>query len=73
MKIQLQKNLTSLCTDYSLMHKKTDKSIFKIFIYKKFKKQFYFFTCILPDYVFHESSKEFWKMSHFENMRASAK
>ena len=26
---------------YSLMHKKTDKSIFKFFIYKKFKKQFF--------------------------------
>ena len=34
------------------------------------KKQFYFFTYILPDYVSHESLKEFWKNSHFENMRA---
>ena len=24
----------------------------------------------LPEYVFHESPKEFWKDSHFENMRA---
>ena len=30
----------------------------------------FFSTCILPDYVSHESSKEFWKNSHFENMRA---
>ena len=29
-----------------------------------------FFICILPDYVSHESFKEFWKNSHFENMRA---
>ena len=29
-----------------------------------------FFSCILPDYVSHESPKEFWKNSHFENMRA---
>ena len=35
-----------------------------------FKKAFYFFTSILPDYVSHESLKEFWKKSHFENMRA---
>ena len=28
------------------------------------------FTCILPAYVSHESLKEFWKNSHFENMRA---
>ena len=28
-----------------------------------------FFTCILPDYVSHESIKEFWKNSRFENMR----
>jgi hypothetical protein len=34
------------------------------------KKQFYFFTCILPDYVFHESPKEIWKNSHFEKMTA---
>jgi hypothetical protein len=52
------------------MHKKTDKSIFRFFIYKKFKKQFYFFTCILPGYVFNESPKEFWKKSNFENIRA---
>ena len=53
------------------MHKKTDKSIFKNCISEKFRKQLYFFTCILPDYVFHESPKEFWKNNHFENMRAS--
>ena len=40
------------------------------FISKKFRKQFYFLTCILPDYVVHESLKEFWQNSHFENMRA---
>jgi hypothetical protein len=27
-------------------------------------------SCILPDYVAHESFKEFLKNSHFENMRA---
>ena len=37
---------------------------------KKFKNIFYFLNCILPDYVFHESLKEFWQNSHFENMRA---
>jgi hypothetical protein len=41
-----------------------------IFIYKKFKKQFEFFTCILPGHLFHENPKEFWKNSHFENIRA---
>ena len=40
------------------------------FVSKKFRKQFYFLTCILPNYVFHESLKEFWQNSHFENMRA---
>ena len=35
-----------------------------------FKKQFYVSTCILPDYVSHESPKVFWKISHFENMKA---
>ena len=37
---------------------------------KKFREQFYFLTYILPDNVFHESIKEFWQNSHFENMRA---
>ena len=53
------------------MHKKTEKSILRLFIYKKFKKQFYFFICILPGHVFNESLKEFWKNSNFENMRAN--
>ena len=52
---------------YSLMHKKTDKIIFKNCISEKFRKQLYVFACILPDYVFHESPKEFWKNNHFEN------
>ena len=30
-----------------------------IFLFsKKFKKLFYFFTCILPDYLSHEINKE---------------
>ena len=46
------------------------QKFFKGFINEKFKKRFYFFTCILPDYVSHESPKEFWKNKYFENMRA---
>ena len=42
-----------------------------ISISEKFRKQHNFLTCILPDYVFHESLKEFWKNKHFEKMRAS--
>ena len=62
----------SICTSffiYSLMHKKPELSIFKIVLVKSSGKNF--FTCILPDYVFHEIPKEFWKNNHFENMRAS--
>ena len=55
---------------YRLMHEKRDKSIFRIFISKKFRKWFYFFTCILPNYLTHESQNEFWKNSQFENTRA---
>ena len=47
------------------MCKKTDKIIFKNCISDKFRKQLYVFACILPDYVFHESPKEFWKNNHF--------
>ena len=54
------------------MHKKTEKSISRFFVYKNFKRQLlFFFTCILPGYVFNESPKEFWKNSNFENMRAN--
>ena len=37
--------------------------------YKKFKNWSYFFTCISPDYVAHDITKEFWKNIRFENMR----
>jgi hypothetical protein len=42
----------------------------KHLLMKSYKNNFIFFTCILPDYVPHESYKEFWKNSYFENMRA---
>ena len=60
-----------VASEYSLMHKKIDKNIFKNCIGEKFRKQLNFFTCISPDYVFHESPKEFWKYNNFENMGAS--
>ena len=39
------------------------------FLNEKFKKQFHLFTCILPDYLGHESSQESLKNNHFENTR----
>ena len=57
-------------SSYRLLHQNRDKSKSKNFINGKFKKWFYFLTCISPDYVSHESSKEFWKNSHYWNMRA---
>ena len=36
----------------------------------KVQKTVLFFTSILPDYVFLESPKKFWKKSPFEPMRA---
>ena len=44
---------------------------YQFFINEKFKKIFHLFTCILPNYVPHEITKEFWKISHFWNMTAS--
>ena len=55
---------------YRLMHEKRDKSILRIFINEKFRKLFNFFPCILLNYLTHESQKDFWKNSHFENTRA---
>ena len=63
------RDLTSTKWKYRLLHQKRDKSKSKNFINGKFKKWFYFLTCISPDYVSHESSKEFWKNSHYWNMR----
>ena len=40
----------------------------KFFINENLKIRIYFFTCILHNYVPHEIIKEFWKISHFENM-----
>ena len=34
---------------------------YQYFINKKLKKPFYFLSCILPNYVPHEITKEFWK------------
>ena len=42
----------------------------KMLLMKSSENDFIFFTCILPDYVPHESSKEFLKNSHFKNTRA---
>ena len=53
------------------MHNKTESTMYiQKFYIKNFSKQLNFFTCIIPDNVFHESPKEFWKNNHFENMRA---
>ena len=53
------------------MRKRPELSIFKNCISEMIRKQLYFLTFILPEYLFHESPKEFWKNNHFENMRAS--
>ena len=48
---------------------KSTKLYSKLLLVKSSESTFVF-TCILPDYVFHESLKEFWQNRHFENMRA---
>ena len=58
---------------YRPVHKKYDSSKLKIFINEKFQKNIQFFTCILPNNVAHDITKEFWKNSHFENARADSK
>ena len=62
---------TEFLLKYSLIRKKSDSTILKNFVREKFRKQSYFFTCILPDYLSYESLKVFWKNSDFENMGAS--
>ena len=43
---------------------------YNLFHYFSLMNKSDFFTCILPDYVGHESIKEFLKNNHFENMKA---
>ena len=50
--------------------KRMSQKCLQFFINEKLKKFIYFFTCILPKYVPYEITKEFWKISHFENMTA---
>ena len=50
---------TAIVSSYRLVRKKYDSSKSKKFINEKFKEIFYFFTCILPDYVAHDITKEF--------------
>ena len=48
---------------------KSTKLYPKLLLVKSSENNF-IFTCILPNYVFLESSKQFWKKSHFEPRRA---
>ena len=41
----------------------------KFLIMKSSNKYWFFLNCILSHYLAHEITKEFWKNSHFENMR----
>ena len=50
-------------------HLKKRQKYIQISIKNIFKKVVYY-TCILPDYMAHDITKEFWKNSHFENMTA---
>ena len=43
---------------------------YQFFFNERLKKISHFFTSILPNYVPHEITKEFWKNNHFENMTA---
>ena len=67
---------TSLCkSKYYFVFLKTGllkspQFSFQFFVCKKFRKWFYFFTCILPDYVVHEITKKNWPNCHFENRTA---
>ena len=53
---------------YSLIQFKGYNS--QIFWWCTVQKIFYFFTCILLDYMANGITKEFWKNIHFENMTA---
>ena len=62
------KSLTNRLTKIRLETKL--KKVIIFFCSEKFQKIFVFFISILPNYVPHEITKEFWKNSHFGNMTA---
>ena len=47
-----------------------EKMYIQNFTNEKFKEIFYFFICMLPDYMAHDITKKIWKKRHFENMTA---
>ena len=47
------------------------KCTFKIFSNEKFKKIFYLFMCMLPDYLAHDITKKFEEKRRIENMTTS--
>ena len=51
--------------------KRIRQKFYQFFINVKFKKIFNLFICMLPDYMAHDITKEFWKNRHFENITAS--
>ena len=55
----LRNQKTYELVSYRPVHKKYDSSKLKNFINEKFKKIFNFFTCILPNNVAHDITKEF--------------
>ena len=50
--------------------KRIRQKFYTFFINEMFKKMLHFLICILPSYVPHEITKEFWKNSHFEKITA---
>ena len=65
-------NTCSILSEFKLDSdwKRMSQKCYQFFINEKLKKLSHFFTSILPNYVPHEITKEFWKNSHFENMTA---
>ena len=53
-----------------LLFEMNQTKVLSTFHKEKLEKLFFFLTCILPDYLPHEITKEFWKNSHFKNMTA---
>ena len=50
--------------------KRIRQKFYQFFINEKFKKIFYLFICMLPNYMVHDIIKFFWKKRCFENMPA---
>ena len=65
-----QKCIIYILKSYKDWRLKKETKAYQRFLIEKVRFFFHSFTCIFSDYMAHDITKEFWKISDFENMTA---